>query len=424
MNKPITVAYFFTRFPVRTETFLQREVRSMRSLGIKVRLYALFGGQAEFEGLPVRVLHLGWLPWLLCRTLPSALWREPRSLHRLMSGLWDTEVTSILSVWENLWGWGCALLLEREIRRENPDWLHAVWSSMPASCAQLLAARLGKQWSFGAHAYDVFEHGGDWMLARKAGEAAFVHTSTRSSAQGLRERGVPATKIVLIRRGLESVPARQPVRPGRLPLRILNVGRVVPKKGHRYFLSILAAAAHHGLAFSARVVGGGALLEDLRRETRRLGLERSVDWLGALEPDEVGPHYAWADVLLFTGMVVPNGDRDGLPNVIPEAMGRGIPVLSSPVGGVPEAIENGTNGFLLNLEDQTGWVRLLRQLARDDALCQRIGDRAHEWVREHFHARDNARMLARNWLHHIGKTTLQPDEHPIAEKHQEKTDAV
>ncbi len=424
MNKPIKVAYFFTRFPVRTETFLQREVRSMRSLGIDVRLYALFGGESPFDGLPVRVLHLGWLFRLLCWTLPSALWREPRSLHRLVSGLWDTPVTSILSVWENLWGWGCALLLEREIHRENPDWLHAVWSSMPAACAQLLAARLGKPWSFGAHAYDIFEYGGDWMLARKAGQAAFVHTSTWSSAKALQARGVPVEKIVLIRRGLERVPARQPVRPHRIPLHILNVGRVVPKKGHRYFLSILAAADRAGLAFSARVIGGGSLLEEMRRETRRLGLEKSVAWLGAKEPDEVEKHYAWADVFLFTGIVVPNGDRDGLPNVIPEAMARGIPVLSSPVGGVPEAIDNGSNGFLLDLADVHQWVRLLQRLVQEDDLCQRIGERAHEWVRKNFHAKDNARSLAQHWLNHIGKAVFEPAEGPITGQQEQNADSI
>ncbi|MDX2110350.1 MAG: glycosyltransferase [Verrucomicrobiota bacterium] len=407
MNSPLKVAYLFTTFPLRTETFLQREVRSMRALGVDVRLYSLWGGADSFEGLPIRRLHIRMLPQVLFWYVPLALLRDPRELQRVLALLWSRDMTSALDVFENLWGWAAALMIETALKREKPDWIHAVWSTMPAAAALLLSRKLQIPWSFGAHAYDVFEHGGDMLLKDKAAEAAFIHTSTRATADGLVNHAVPARKIILIRRGLDTpMPELKSLRANRTPMRLLNVGRLVPKKGHALLLRICAALDAAGVAFEARIVGGGSLHAELTREIERLGLVGKVTLLGAIDAVAVSTHYEWADILLFTGTVAPNGDRDGLPNVIPEAMARGLPVLATNVGGVSEAIDHTINGFLLDPDDVQAWVLLIRLLSTYDELYERIGSNAHEWAITHFNAIYNAEKLLSNWSKHVGKPRL------------------
>ena len=103
--------------------------------------------------------------------------------------------------------------------------------------------------------------------------------------------------------------------------------------------------------------------------------------------------YAWADVLLHTGVIASSGDRDGLPNVIPEAMSAGVLVVTSPTAAATEAIADGVNGLVAPVESPDAWVAHLRRLSTDDALAERLRAAARLWVEENFDAQRNAGRL-------------------------------
>jgi glycosyltransferase involved in cell wall biosynthesis len=266
---------------------------------------------------------------------------------------------------------------------------------------------LGIPYGTGAHAYDLYEHGGDWWLMEKVALARFAHTSTELGRRTLLERGADAAKLVVVRRGLDVFPAFKPLRTPRRPLRLVCVARLVPKKGLAEQLRIYAALRGAGLEFSARIVGQGELRAKLEDERARLGLGEQVIFTGEVAPAEVWAHLGWADVLLHTGVVSPSGDRDGLPNVIPEAMAAGTLVLTSAAAATTEAIQHEITGLVAAVARPEEWVAALRRLAGDDALADRLRAAARRWTEENYDARRNAARL-QTCLEHAAEKSREP----------------
>ncbi len=389
--RPI-IAYLFTTFPKSTETFIQREVSALLSSGHDLRLYSIWGGGDTFEGRPVRrfpkwqlLTLLFWLPWHSLR--------RPRALGELLRGALRRP-PSLLNLGENLVSLAFAFVFAGHFRRLRPAHVHAVWGGGPATAAWLLWRLDGHPFSGAGHAYDLYQDGGDGWLREKLAPALFVHTSTEMGAATLRAKDVAPGKIHVIRRGLTTLPPLRPLRRDRAPLRLLCVARLVPKKGLDHQARIYAALRAAGLPFEARIAGEGPLRASLEADLARLGLADHVTLLGHLPQPEVAAQRAWADVLLHTGVVAADGDRDGLPNVIPEAMAAGVVVLTSPAAATTEAIHDRATGRVAPPEDAAAWVRILREFATDDAQCEHLRAGARAWVEREFDAHRNAARLA------------------------------
>ena len=388
------IAYLFTTFPQSTETFLQREIIAMRAHGVNLRLYSLWGGGGTFRGLTVarfnkwRLLTLVWM-------IPVESWRRPAVLRQVLRGLLTRRAPSWLNFWENMLGAGFACLFAREFRKNPPALIHAAWGGAPATAAWLLWRIDGHRFSAAAHAYDIYEHGGDWWLKDKLDHAAFVHTSTEMGRRALIERGLPAEKIFCIRRGLDRLPAVKPLRASRSPLNLVCIARLVEKKGLDHQMRIYAALRAAGVPFAARIVGEGPLRAELEKLAGHLGVAADVTFTGHLPQHEVWTQLAWADALLHTGVIAPSGDRDGLPNVIPEAMSVGVVAVTSPNAATTEAVTYGVTGLVIPVEDVAQWVSALRRLSTDDAFAEKLRVAARAWVEQNFDAHRNAgRVLA------------------------------
>jgi len=389
-----SITYLFTTFPKTTEMFLQREIAALRARGVRLRIHSLWGGGGAFRGIEVqpfnkwRLLELLWL-------IPYEAWRRPEVLRQLGRGLVTRRAPSWLNFWENMLGAGFACVYARSFRRNPPGLIHAAWSGAPATAAWLLWRLDGHRFTAGAHAYDVFEHGGDWWLREKLEPAVFVHTSTELARSALIGQGVQAEKVVCIRSGLERLPALKPLHSSRSPLHLLSLARLVEKKGLDRQLKIYAALRSAGVDFTARIVGDGPLRQKLEKLAGHLGVADRVTFVGQVPSHEVWEHLNWADVLLHTGVVAPSGDRDGLPNVIAEAMAAGVPVVTSPTAGTTEAVADGQTGVVLPVDRPEAWVAVLRRLSSDDAFCESLRRGARSWVEANFDVRANTDRLLR-----------------------------
>ena len=390
----LRVVYLFTTFPLLSETPYQRELRALAGLPLNLEIYSLWGGGGTFEGRPIRRFNK-WRVFTLLWLLPYWVFRRPRVFAALVKRMLRSPLPSALNAGETLLGLAFSLCYAGRIAQlgPRPDLIHAAWATLPATAAQLLRDLIDIPFSAGAHAYDVFRHGGDWDLARKLRKAALVVTSSQATREGLIDRGAAPEKTVLVRRGFDVLPSWQAPRPNRDPLRLLAVGRLVEKKGYADQLATYASLKAAGLRFEARIVGSGPLRKSLERQIAALALSDHVTLLRAQPQDAVFALYGWADVLLFTGRVADNGDRDGLPNVVPEAMACGLPVVSTPVAGVPEAIEHGRTGILVPREGPDAWLSALDALQNDDRFYLRLSRGGRAWVEAHYDARKNTRRL-------------------------------
>jgi colanic acid/amylovoran biosynthesis glycosyltransferase len=374
--------------------FLQREVAAMRSKGVRLKIYSMWGGGGAFRGIEIESFNK-WRLFELLWLIPYETWRKPDILKQLLRGVWTRRPPSWINFWENMLGAGFACVYARSFRKAPPGLVHAAWSGGPATAAWLLWRMNGHKYTAGAHAYDVFEHGGDWWLNEKLEAASFVHTSTELARTALISRGVQADKVVCIRSGLERLPVLKPLHASRVPLNLLSLARLVEKKGLDRQLRIYAALKASGVEFTARIVGDGPLRPKLESLAGHLGVADLVTFTGQVPPHEVWEHLAWADVLLHTGVVAPSGDQDGLPNVIAEAMAAGVPVLTSPTAGTTEAVREGETGIVLPVDRPEAWVAALRRLSTDDAYCEALRRAARAWVEANFDVRANTERLLR-----------------------------
>jgi glycosyltransferase involved in cell wall biosynthesis len=386
------IAILYTTFPVLSETFLQREIQALAQLGIRLDVHSLHRGEDLFEGLPVSCFRKWSLVTLVWR-LPSEWVVNSSVMNRMCRLLFSRRPPSGLNFWENLLGIGFALVKAPYFRKNRPDHFHAVWASLPAMGAWLLSQLTGISFSIGAHAYDVFEDGGDWFLREKTKEAILVQTSTAAAYRRLLAIGCSAEKMLLVRRGLIPMPHFRGARSDRKDLRVLCIARLVEKKGLFKQLKIYEFLQRSGVSFSARVIGDGPLRRELKESISELGLEGVVTLVGAIPHEKVAIELNSADILFHTGIVAKNGDRDGLPNVIPEAMACGVAVVISPGEGAQEAIIDGETGIVCGIDDLTAWVNAVSRIQNDGVFVNRMLSEARLWVEENFDALQNAKKL-------------------------------
>lgn len=364
-----------TTFPVPTETFVRRDLESAAACGVEITVASCWGGGGEVGGRPVltmrpfdRLALLWRVPWAL---VVSA---EARRIARLCTA-WPPSRLSFL---ENLAGFACGLTLAA--RGVRADVVHAAWAGGPAAAALAFRALTGTPYSTGAHAYDLFQYGGDWLLGPKLASAARVHTSTEAAARKAAAAGARAGALRTIRRSLPRPPAWRAPRRGPVTLRLLSVARLIPKKGHAAQIAILRELARAGVPFEARWAGEGPLRGALERALRGAGLAERVRLLGHVSEEDVRGLLAWADALVFTGVTAPDGDRDGLPNAVLEAMAAGVVVFATRADGLCEAVRDGDTGCVFNPDEPVVWAERLAAFAADPSAWSSLAERARRWV--------------------------------------------
>ena len=397
-----TVGYLTKRFPRLSETFILDEILGLEECGVSLRLYALaHPGEAVVQpdvarvASPLVYLHPpgGWRQGAAtaratvtahCRLLA----RSPRRYLGVLGYLaWKRHHLSSLRHFAE--AGRLALLLEAEDARH----LHAAFAHGPASVAHFVHLLTGLPFSFSAHAKDLYLSAPD-LLGRKVAAAEFVLVCSESAAAALRALpGAGGAKIVLAYHGVDTSRFRPPVGrwgasvigdPGASPLRLLAVGRLVEKKGYPILLEALAQARAAGHRVELDVIGVGPQLRALDARTRALGLSGSVRFLGARTHQEVAAAYLQADAFVQASMVLADGDRDGIPNSLLEAMATGLPVVATTVGGIPEVVIHGQTGLLAAPGDSAALADLLATLATDRDLRRQLGRQARERVVESF----------------------------------------
>jgi glycosyltransferase involved in cell wall biosynthesis len=292
---------------------------------------------------------------------------------------------------------GQACVLAAELPADV-DALYVHFLHTPASVTRYAATMRGLPWSFSAHAKDIWTTP-DWELAEKIADAAWGTTCTAVNAAKLRDLADRPEKVALVHHGLDF--ARFPAPPGRpaerdgrtAPVTILSVARAVDKKGLDDVLRALARLPAE-LDWRFVHIGGGSLVPQLAALAERLGIAGRVAWRGAQPQAAVIEACAAADLFVLASRVTRDGDRDGLPNVLMEAQALGLACVSTRVSAIPEVIEDGVTGLLVEPRDPAGLATALAALIRDPARRAALGTAAAREVRARFSAEPGLDRIA------------------------------
>ena len=429
METRLNIVYLFEHHPGLAQTFLKREITELMRQGLRVEVHSLWrarlgappsepGASAfpEYDQLTIHYFRW-WEAVRLIGAWPREWRRDPPLLRDGWHLLRRYRPTSLGNLIVNVWAVVFAVCRAREFRHTKPGLVHGVWATGPATAAAILSRLCGVPFSFGTDGYDVYDRGGDQFLEPKLRAASFVQANFQANLVHLRQR-VPQANVILARRGLECLPplAKNGRAPG--PIRILSVARLVPKKGLFHQLAACVLLKQWGLSFAARIIGGGALHRRLQRQIEALGLADTVTLCGGQQHEQVQEAYRWADVFWHTGIVDATGNRDGLPNVIPEAFAHQLPVISGNVPGATDAVIHEVTGLVVDVSDHVALATAVRRLIEDEPLRRRLGENARRWVEENYLVNKNAGILAEAFRHAVhapghSATAQQEQDHPL-----------
>jgi len=264
-------------------------------------------------------------------------------------------------------------------RREGFEHLHAHFATAAAEVAAMAGELADLPWSVTAHAKDIYAGDNASLLPTRLAGASVVVTVTEHNVDHLHhvlgasrrrlDGGPAAPTVQLVHNGVALGPAHGPTPSGP----VTCVARLVEKKGIDLLVDAVALLARRGRSVPVLIVGDGPERDALAARAAALGVAELVTFTGAVDSDGVAAAYARASMVVLPCRVSADGDRDGLPTVLTEALARALPVISTDVVGIPELVQHERTGLLVPPEDGPALARAIERLLDDDALGRRLG---------------------------------------------------
>ncbi len=398
--EPITqsVTYIIGTYPLLTTTFIDREIRAIRARGTSVEVVSLRRPTHELSpdqaGLAADTTYIRpvKISAVVRHHAHFAIRRPVRyasTLLRLATG----EGQSMRDRARTIGHFGLGVHVAGQLLGgETPDRLHAHFIDRAAVVSLVAARLLDVPYSVTAHASDIYVS--PVLLNAKIGGADFVVTCTGYNESHLvREFQEAAGKVTRIYHGLDLDRYEPGEGNDSAPPTILAVGQLREKKGFVHLVDASRALVDAGVAFRCEIIGEGPQRTELEHRIDELGLADHIFLRGALPHNEVIDAYRRASMFVLPSIVGADGDRDGIPNVILEAMAMELPVVSTTNSGIPEAVEHEETGLLVPPSDVTALAAALERLLADRPTAHTMGVRGRAAVVARFDADTNIGAL-------------------------------
>jgi len=396
------VAFVLKGYPRLSETFIAQEIAALERRGLEILIVSLrrptdARRHPVHDEIRASILYLPeYLLLEPLRVLRAWLRVRMKATYKKTLSLWLRDLARDPTP-NRIRRFGQALVLADELPADVRR-LHAHFLHTPASVTRYAALLLDLPWTGSAHAKDIWTTP-EWEKREKLASCEWLVTCTGANHAHLAALA-PRDRVELVYHGLdfsrfppvEKISVSNGGNPAD-PVVILSVGRLVEKKGTDVLLEALArlpADLHWRLVH----VGGGPLKEKLERRARALGIDGRVAWRGARTQTELLVEYRGADLFALASRVARDGDRDGLPNVLAEAQSQALACVASRVSGIPELIEDGATGLLVEPEAPEKLAQALEKLIRNPAQRRTLGEAGRRRAHENFSLDGNISRLA------------------------------
>ncbi len=399
----LRIAYFVTSFPEPSETFIVDEMASMLSLGVDAYLLYLKQSNAKVAPLKAvaiqqagRAKRLDRRPLVRCLlTLLSLLVRRPFRTLRVLARSWTHS---------HRWIYMQALEAAAWCGNQRIQMLHAHFAAENFIYAKAVSDWTGIPVGVTTHRYDLFDEPLDPDLLQDLyGHAATIVTISEYNKRFMMAQyGLAAERIAIVHCGIDTQRfsfREQACEWAGRPLRLLNVGRLVPAKAHDVLLGAVSELTKMGIDVQLEVVGGGPDEQALTRLAQTLGVADRVTWHGAQSDT-----FVW-DALCRADLFVLPSRAEGLPVALMEAMASGVPVVSTRVFGIPELVVDGEGGLLVPPDDEKALTGALAWAAENSQAMDAMRRRARTAVVHGFDRATCSRQLLERWAQAVAKGT-------------------
>jgi len=385
------VAYLFERFPSFGQTFCYREVVELERQGMAVQVYSI--------RRPANEPEQNWDKQIVDRVhyLPD----EKTLVAEVDGALREKAVSSEVRDAVQQWGRQSdflrlyqAIYIGIRMQRDGVQHLHAHFAGMAARTAYWVRQFFAIPYSFTAHANDIFAPR-DFVvsLPKLVEAAAAIVTVSDYSAGDLKARfPESAAKVHRIYNGV-NFSRFHPPDPGSGTPAIVSIGRLIEKKGFADLINACALLTSRRRGFVCEIIGEGPLEETLRAQIASADVEACVRLVGPQTQAQIALRLAHATIFVLPCTREADGGMDNLPTVIMEAMAAGLPVISTPLGGIPEMVEHDVNGELVPERDPAAICAAMERLISDPQRARGLGDKGRQIAREKFSIETSARAL-------------------------------
>ncbi len=407
------VGYLLKRYPRLSETFILHEMLALERRGVELSVYSMMDPgekivHPDVHRLNARVNYLPQPSFATVRVFARAhitlMRRAPRRYLRALGLAWS-RADRLAGIRHFIRaGW-----LGVELERLGIRHLHAHFAHGPAATAHFTHLLTGISFSFTGHAKDIYTTRPE-RIAERMRDADFIVTCTGHNVEYL-SRLVDANTAARIHRIYHGVDLErfqpEPLETANLPAApvILAVGRLVEKKGLMYLVEACQQLRERDMTFTCRIVGSGPMREALQERIDALGIADIVTLDGPRTQEALVELYRQASVMALPCVILENGDRDGIPNVLVEAMSMALPVVSTTVSGIPELVTDGVDGLLVPPRDAAALTEALAALLIDGAMRERLGAEAHRTVTTNFDLAHNVARLEALYTQSLGSAS-------------------
>ena len=404
-HKASCVTYILLHFPYVTETFIADEIRALQLRGITVQIVSLLKpGDGPIQPLSKELLpYTLYAPGLFSPTLWKAqsyfLLRSGRLyFHLLLTLLGSPSKNSIMLLAKRLVIFFKSAAVAYELRDSSISLFHAHFAWLSGAAAWICARLLTRPFAVTVHAYDLYAKPDLLKLVlREAGRVVSIseHNLNHITRLGICSR----ESISVIHCGLnlseyQHQQQKEVIYLSDEPVRILSVGSLTPKKGHKYLVEACNLLKTRGFKFSCTIIGGGKEESKLRQQITSYGLQKQVILVGARPRPEVFKAYVQHDLFVLASVRAPSGDKDGIPVVLMEAAAMGLTLISTRVSGIPELVLQNETGWLVPPEDPHALAEAISGLAVNPELRKHLGQNARKLIEAKFNLERNAMQLS------------------------------
>jgi colanic acid/amylovoran biosynthesis glycosyltransferase len=385
------IGYVLKRYPRYSETFVVNEILAHEAAGLSLEIFALRPPvDTHFQDLiaqvraPVRYLLAAYLKG-------EMLWDAVRQTSEIIPDLWDKLAIAAhepaVEVCQALW-------LAQAVRTSNLTHLHAHFGSSATTVARLASHFSGVPYTFTAHAKDIFhESVNPDDLQRKLRDAQTAITVSDFNVQYLRQHyNQAAARVERLYNGLDltQFPYQSPQH---RTAKIVAVGRLVEKKGFGDLVKACAILKSRKVVFECQIIGTGELEAQLQWQIQAPDLTDEVVLVGPRPQHELKHLVQSAAVFAAPCLVAEDGNRDGLPTVLLEAMALGTPCIATNVTGIPEILRDRQTGILIPPSDAIALAAALEQVLSHPAQRVAMAENARELMEKEFDIHQNSAVM-------------------------------
>jgi colanic acid/amylovoran biosynthesis glycosyltransferase len=393
------IAVFVSRFPRLDETSILREMNELERQGQPVVLVPLLRGRGKViheEAKPWlrRALYMPLLSFGIIGSNVHHMVREPHRYFGLLGRIIGATITHPAVMLKSVVLFPKSVRLADTLPRFGIEHIHAQFATHPATMAYIVSSFSRITYSFTVHGPDIFVH--RLLLRDKIRRAKFVRavsTFNKAFLSGLYSPGAEE-KIEVVHTGVNaSVYATDETRPVHDKPRILSVASLNRTKGFSFLIDACARVANRGLAVDVSIVGRGPNAARIQHAIKEAGLTDSIHMVGAKPQHEVARLIRECDVFVLPSVIAHDGQMDGLPIALIEAMAAGKPVIAAPISGIPELVRHNVTGLMVDMTHPDRIAEALQALITDPDLRERLGQAAKERVQRAFDIRIAAEKL-------------------------------